>query len=241
MTQQTISDWALIKPYGSLYKKLPKTNQLAEFKMKKVAFLLFTFMFSALATAQPMRFEEGKHYTVIGKVADSKPNVTEYFSFYCPHCYNFESVVGNMKKSLPKDAVFYKSHVDFMRSATPEIQQMLTRAMITGEKMGIKDKVVAEIFKHIHQDRKPFTNEDGVLKIFDAVGADKDKASKIFNSFGVKGEANKMKKIQDQLGRAGVLRSVPMFIVNGKYQLNNRELRSQSDYNDLVNFLLQMK
>lgn len=208
--------------------------------MKKLAFLLITFMFSSLTVAQPMRFEEGKHYTIISDKADSKPNVTEFFSFYCPHCYRFESIVTDIKKNLPDGVKFKKSHVDFMRTASPQTQQALSRAMVVGEKMGIKDKVVSAIFKHIHEDRKPFTSEADVLAIFSKIGADQDKATKMLNSFAIKGEANRMKKAQEELSRAQVLTAVPMFIVNGKYKLNGRELRSLNDYNDLIEYLVKL-
>ncbi len=209
--------------------------------MKKFAFLMLTFLFSSVALAQPMRFEQGKHYEVISQTADSKPNVTEYFSFYCPHCYKFEFIAKELEKNIPAGAKFVKSHVDFLRAAKPEIQHMLTRAMVVADKMGIKEQVVSAIFNQIHQERKPFLDEAGVLAIFDKVGGDKGKAEKMMDSFAIKGEANRMKKAQDDLSRARVLNSVPMIIVNGKYKINSKELRSMDDYQSLVEFLLQLK
>jgi thiol:disulfide interchange protein DsbA len=209
--------------------------------MKKFAVLFIALVFSTMASAIPLRFEEGKHYEVIAKVASDKPNLTEYFSFYCPHCFRFESVANELEKSMPEGAKFVKSHVDFMRSASPAVQQALTRAMVAGDKMGMKHKVVDAIFKQIHVDRKPFTGEDDVHALISTLGGDSDKFKKLMSSFGIKGAANKMKKTQDDLTARNILTSVPLFIVNDKYKINAKELKSMDDYKELVAFLLTMK
>ncbi|MCJ8271124.1 MAG: thiol:disulfide interchange protein DsbA/DsbL [Psychrosphaera sp.] len=209
--------------------------------MKKFAVLFITLLFSSMVSAIPLRFEEGKHYQVVNKVADTNPNVTEYFSFYCQHCFKFERIVEQIEKSMPKGAQFKKSHVDFMRNASAATQQSLSRALVVGEKMGIGHKITAAIFKQIHVDIKPFKSDDDIKALFAANGADVDQYSKLMKSFGVKGAANKMKKDQDSLSSRQILDSVPMLIVNNKFKINSREIRSLDDYNALIEFLLAMK
>lgn len=209
--------------------------------MKKIAVLLITLLFTTMASAVPLRFEEGKHYEIISQTASSKPKLTEYFSFYCPHCFRFEMVAKALERNLPKDAKFVKSHVDFMRSASPEVQASLTRAMVAAEKMGVKEKVVEAIFSRIHVDRKPFKDVTDVNKLVADLGVDASKFDKLVNSFGVKGAAKKMKKVQDELTGKGVLTSVPMFIVNDKYKILPQELKSMEDYKDIVAYLLTLK
>jgi thiol:disulfide interchange protein DsbA len=209
--------------------------------MKKFAVLCITLLFSSMVSAIPLRFEEGKHYQVINKVADTTPNVTEYFSFYCPHCFKFERIVEQIEKSMPKGAQFKKSHVDFMRNASPATQQSLSKALVVGEKMGIGHKITAAIFKQIHVDIKPFKDESDIKALFAANGADVVKFEKLMKSFGVKGAANKMKKAQESLSNSKVLDSVPMLIVNNKFKINSREIRTLDDYNALIEMLLAMK
>jgi thiol:disulfide interchange protein DsbA len=206
--------------------------------MKKFAVLFFALVFSTVASAIPLRFEEGKHYEVISKNASTTPVVTEYFSFYCPHCYKFEFVAKGMEKALPKGVKFEKSHVDFMRSASQETQQNLSRAMVAAEKLGLGHKIIDAIFDQIHKQRKPFKDMADIKKLFVANGVSEDKFDKAMNSFSVKGAANKMKKSQDDLSNRRVMTGVPMFIVNNKYKLLSKELRSIEDYNELVQFLL---
>lgn len=210
--------------------------------MKKFAVLFIALIFSSVASAIPLRFEEGKHYEVIGTVASPEPRLTEYFSFYCPHCFRFEPLAKSLKASLPKNAKFVKNHVDFMRIASPETQAALTRAMVVGEKLGIGEKVTEAIFNRIHVKREPFGDEKDVAEFVTTLGGkDAKKFAKLLDSSGAKRAVGKMKKMQDSLSKQGVLTSVPMFIVNDKYKIVSSALRSEQEYKDLVAYLLTLK
>jgi len=209
--------------------------------IKTLSALCSLILFCATASAVPLRFEEGKHYEVIGKVASEKPRLTEYFSFYCPHCFRFEQVAQALEQSLPQDAKFVKNHVDFMRAASKEVQNALARAMVAAEKVGMKQQVVNAIFKQIHVDRRPFNTENDVVNLFSQLGGDSKKLIELMNSFAVKGSVNKMKQQQQDLSTRKVLTGVPMFIVNDKYKILPKELKSLDDYKDLVAMLLSMK
>lgn len=209
--------------------------------MKKFAVLFIALVFSSVASAIPLRFEEGKHYEVISNVASPEPRLTEYFSFYCPHCFRFEPLAKSLKASLPKNAKFVKNHVDFMRNASPETQAALSRAMIVGQKMGMGDKVTEAIFNRIHVKREPFGSEKDVAAFVATLGGNSEKFQKLLNSSGAKRAAGKMKTMQDKLSQQGVLTSVPLFIVNDKYKINSREVRSEQEYKDLIAYLIALK
>ena len=63
--------------------------------MKKLFALVATLMLSLSAHAA--QFKEGQHYKVLDLEASSKPTVTEFFSFYCPHCNSFEPIIQQLK------------------------------------------------------------------------------------------------------------------------------------------------
>ncbi|WP_199609926.1 thiol:disulfide interchange protein DsbA/DsbL [Flocculibacter collagenilyticus] len=186
--------------------------------MKKLITLIFITLLLPL-TACAKQFEEGTHYTTFEGMESSKPEVKEYFSFYCPHCFNFEPLVKSIKGNLPEGVKFEKSHVDFLRAASPEIQHALTRAMVVAKHLKMEDKLNKAIFEYIHKQRAPFTSEKDIRNLFVLQGVDGEKFDKLMKSFPVKGKANAMKKSQDELTRRGVLTSVPTFIVNGKYKI----------------------
>jgi thiol:disulfide interchange protein DsbA len=213
--------------------------------MKKIALSFLALVFSALVfnthASSVLLYEEGKHYQVISTTASTTPNITEFFSFYCPHCYKFEFVAREMEKKLPPGAKFQKSHVDFMRTTSAETQQALSRALVIAEKFEIGHKMVDAIFKYIHKDKGNFANEGDIRKLFEDNGVDGDKFDKAMKSFTVKTAAKKMKKLQDDLSDQRFLSGVPMFVVNGKYKLLSKELKSMEDYLALVDFLLAKK
>lgn len=212
--------------------------------MKKIALSFMTLLFSVLvfqSSAGVLLFEEGKHYQVISKTATSTPNVTEFFSFYCPHCYRFEFLAREIEGQLPEGAKFEKSHVDFMRTTSTETQQALSRALVVAEKFNMGHKMVDAIFEHIHKKKDTFSSEADIRALFEANGIEGKKFDDAMKSFTVKGAANKMKKMQDDLSNRSILSGVPMFIVNGKYKLLSKELKSKDDYLALVQFLLTKK
>lgn len=59
--------------------------------LKKVA-LLFVCLWVPFTQAAP-QFKENVNYEVIQPVVSAQPEVMEYFSFFCPHCYRFEPVM----------------------------------------------------------------------------------------------------------------------------------------------------
>ena len=200
-----------------------------------------TVMFSAAASAVPLRFQEGVHYKVIGDTPTATPTVTEYFSYFCGHCYRFEMVAKELEKGLPDGAKFKKSHVDFVSRTPKDIQFALTKAVVIGKKLNLSHKFNDVIFKSIHQERKQFTSEAEVVDLLVSVGADKKKVESLMKSFGVKNAAKKMKTMQDDLSSRQILTSVPMFVINGKYKVIGDKLKSMDDYTSLVDYLLAMK
>ena len=88
--------------------------------MKKLLGMLFvSCLFMVNVQAQEL-WQEGTHYRIISDEASSEKKITEFFSFWCPHCYNFEPIVAEIKKKKSDDVKFEKVHVNFMRSAGPE-------------------------------------------------------------------------------------------------------------------------
>lgn len=166
---------------------------------------------------------EGVHYEVIDKTlkATPKPEIKEFFSFYCPHCYTFEPLADRMKENAKnKGYKFQKSHVDFLRAAGPDIQFMLTKATAAADVLK-KPQVIKAIFDYIQKQRGVITEEKDIKNIFLLHGVTAEKFDKVFNSFAVTAAAKKMKKEQNELSRIRALTGVPTFIVNGKYKIIN--------------------
>lgn len=188
--------------------------------MKKLFSIVAACLLSFAVTAE--NFKEGVHYEVISDKATASAEIKEYFSFYCGTCYRYESLAKRFKEGAKKNGYeFKKSHVDFLRAASPQIQHMLTKAYVASEFLK-KPAINDAIFNHIHQNRSVFTDESDVRQLFIANGVEGDKFDKIFNSFPVKAAANQMRNSQNDLVSKGILKGVPTFIINGKYKIINK-------------------
>lgn len=198
--------------------------------MKKLIALLFINMLSLSASA--LDLEEGVHYQVISESASPLPTVTEYFSFYCPHCFSFEPLAKSIKESSNNDLyVFSKSHVDFMRSAPAQTQSILSRALIAATHLE-NETIVKRIFERIHVKKETFNGKQDVLALFAENDISASEAEALMYSDQATARLNNMKTRQDILSRAGILKGVPTFIVNDKYKILPEGFKAKS-YEDL--------
>lgn len=209
--------------------------------MKKLIFLVAA-LFMAPALVAQTAYEEGVHYDVISEQKTAKPEVKEFFSYYCPACNVIDPVVQSVVKTLPEGTSFKKYHVDFMGAASAEIQRTLSAALVLAKTQGKGDEVNKAFFNHIHKDRKAFANESEIRDVVIAAGIDGATYDKQINNFMVKTQVNLMQKEQSALSKSRVLSGVPTFIVNGRFKINTSKLNQanlEQDFKNLVNFLLQ--
>jgi thiol:disulfide interchange protein DsbA len=196
---------------------------------------------SMTACAEP--YTEGKQYSQVNETVSKKKEVREYFSVYCGHCLKFEPFMHKLKESLPTDAAFERNHVDFLRQASPKIQQMITKATVAAKQFENEDKLIGAIFNYIQIQKAVITSEKDLRNIFVLNGADGDKFDKLMKSFTVNSKAKLNKKNQDEMSKKGALTGVPAIIVNGKYRVNPQELdrkNFEQDYQNLVKYLLTL-
>ena len=197
--------------------------------MKKLFTLLTVLLLSTVA--QAANFKEGINYQVIGTHQSAKPSVTEYFSFYCPHCYNFESIIDEVKKGLPAGTDFEKIHVSFMGG---NMGVSMAKAYATMKVLNVEDELIPAMFYQIHELKKAPRNESQMHDFFVKNGVDGSEFDAAFNSFIVSSMQSRFDKSFKEAG----LRSVPSVVVNGIYLVTAGSVKSTADYLELVKYLL---
>lgn len=209
--------------------------------MKKLIIIAAMSLLSAFsASAQLVLWKENTHYEIIADEASKKPVVKEFFSFWCPACYQFEPVVADIKKALPEGTKFKKVHVDFMRFATQESQQIATKGMLLGEALKTSDKINEAIFNYIHVQRAQINDMNDMRNLFIVNGVPGEKFDKTINSFGVKNLYNKNNQQVTEFRT--YVTGVPSFIVNDKYKvITGAPNMTLNDYIDLIVWLSQQK
>lgn len=207
--------------------------------MKKLFSLLAVALFLPLQACAVEQWQEGTHYEVINDQATEEKQVLEFFSFWCPHCYNFEPLVEQVKSQLDEDVKFNKVHVNFMGFADKETQDAATRAMMVGRALKQSDKLNKAVFEYIHKQRSPLTNMDDLKNIFAINGVEKAEFDKLVKSFGVNSLFSKNNKLIAQYRQN--VRGVPTFIVNGKFRPTFTRDMTPDDMIDLIVWLSQQK
>lgn len=194
------------------------------------------------ATATQSNFRDGKQFATLKREATEEPQVLEFFSFFCPHCYDFENVyhMSDMfKKQLPENGKLVKYHVDFMGG---ELGSQLTQAWAVAITLGVQDKVGPIIFNGI-QKTQSIRNLDGIRQAFIEAGVNGEEFDSAWNSFIVKSLTAQQRKLAEDVN----LRSVPSVLVNGKFMVKNDGLEANSiesfvqEYGQVVKYLLSQK
>ena len=207
--------------------------------MKKILLLVSVFLMLPIQACAQERWQEGTHFTVIAEKATDKKEVLEFFSFWCPHCFNFEPIVKTIKTKLADDAEFKKVHVNFMGFTSAAIQDDATKAMMIGRELKRSNELNEAIFKYIHVSRSSVTGIKDLKNIFAVNGVDPDNFDKMVSSFGVNSRLKMNNKFVQKYRRH--VKSVPTFIVNGKYQATFTRDMGRDDIVDLIVYLSNKK
>jgi thiol:disulfide interchange protein DsbA len=203
-----------------------------ESTMKKLFALFATLMLSL--TAHAAQFKEGEHFKVLDLEASKKPTVTEFFSFYCPHCNTFEPIIQQLKAQLPADAKFQKNHVSFMGG---NMGESMSKAYATMLVLKAEDKMTPVLFNRIHNMRKAPKNDEELRQIFLDEGIDAKKFDAAFKGFAVDSMVRRFDKQFKDSGLSGV----PAVVVNNKYLVQAQSIATIDEYFELVNYLLTQK
>ncbi|PMM51217.1 thiol:disulfide interchange protein [Vibrio lentus] len=198
--------------------------------MKKL-FAFFSLIMLSLS-AHAAKFNEGEHYKVLDLEASKKPMVTEFFSFYCPHCNSFEPIIQQLKQQLPADAKLQKNHVSFMGG---NMGLPMSKAYATMIALKVEDKMVPVMFNRIHNMNKPPRDEAELRQIFLDEGIDAKRFDAAYNGFAVDSMVRRFDKAFKDSGLSGV----PAVVVNNRYLVEAQGINSLDEYFELVNFLLK--
>jgi len=197
--------------------------------MKKLFTLLIGLCLLPLSV-NAADFKEGTHYEVISRTATDKPEVMEFFSFYCPHCFAFEPLMELLEKELDPSVEIKKNHVNFLgQNMGPKVTQAYAAAKI----LKVEHEVAKIIFDEIHTQRKSLTSEQDILDIFAKAGVENKDAINALQSFPANGIASQMRRNTEKFN----VRGVPTLIVNGKYKVKTGSIRSTEEFTSLVTFL----
>ena len=147
-----------------------------------------------------------------------KIEVVEVFSYTCPHCASFESLVRAWRAKQTADVKFTPVAGPFAANPEP-----FAKAYYTAESMGLVDKTHEPMFRALHIDHSlnpGDANAETLSAWYARYGADPAQFSSTMGSFAVDA---KFKRAMQYIQKAGI-DSSPAVIVEGKYRVTGKTL-----------------
>lgn len=185
---------------------------------------LATLGFCLALVAGAAEMKEGLDFRVINPplaAPKDKIEVTEFFWYGCPHCFDFEPVLAAWVRKLP-------ANVSFRRvPAISANDKWLPAARLyyTLEAMNLVEKLHSDVFIAIHVDRQRFDEEKILLEWVTKRGVDARKFSEAWSSSAVQSRLRQARELSQASGLSGV----PAVMVQGRYLA-----LTQGNYQDLL-------
>lgn len=206
--------------------------------MKKL-FIVMLMSLSSVAALAAEPITNGQQYIRVQGVEPQKNEVTEFFSFNCSHCYQFEhefKIPQKISAKLDNKVKFIRYHVDFL----PPFGEQLSQAWAVAVALGIEDKILMPMFNAINVDKKIKSPED-IKQVFLDAGVSSQDYDSAWNSLVVKTMVEQQRNKVEQLK----VQSVPAMFANGVDMINPAGFKAKSlddlisDYVDVVTFLIK--
>jgi protein dithiol oxidoreductase (disulfide-forming) len=186
--------------------------------------------FLALSTSLHASIIAGHDYVVLStpqrQESNGKIEVVEFFSWGCPHCFEFYPKLSRWLSTLPKDASFKRVPVGL---GHPE-WEALGKAYYALQSTGDVDRLDSQIFEDIHKNHVWLYDEQSITTWVGKHGVDVVKFTAAFRSFNVNISAGQAEQ------RAEVYRipGVPTLAVAGKYTVDGDQAKMLSTSDQLI-------
>jgi thiol:disulfide interchange protein DsbA len=183
----------------------------------------------SVATAAA-ELKAGQDYRVINPPLPAprdKVEVTEFFWYGCPHCFDFEPVLAAWASKLPADVSFRRVPALFPNNKWLPAAQLY----YTLEAMNLVDKLHGEVFSAIHVGRQRLDDEKILFEWVAKKGVDAVKFREAWSSPAVQDRLRQAR----ELGPGAGLTGVPAVMVQGRYLA-----LTQGNYEDLLAVIDQL-
>jgi protein dithiol oxidoreductase (disulfide-forming) len=162
-----------------------------------------------LAAGEPVQGRDyAKLSTPVPVATPGKPEVIEFFGYWCPHCNALEPALEAWVKKLPTGVVFRRIPVAWR--APQEAYQKLFFAL---ESLGLPSEIHGKAFDAVHRQGLHLENDAGLAAFCSANGLDKAKVADAMKGFSVSSKV----RMANQAVASYHIDGVPTFAVNGRF------------------------
>lgn len=184
-------------------------------------------------SAQAKDYKEGQDYEIRSAHRTVKPEIREFFSFYCSHCYSLRSTFENIKDSFKDKAEFIANPVGIIGGDLGVESQ---KAYAVALNMGIENELSEALFERIHHKNEIPESHEFFVQTFESLGVPADRYDSDFRSFVTNAKVSEYDRMMNEMK----IEAVPEIVVNGKYLVLTDNLETVDDYKNVIAYLLTL-
>ena len=203
------------------------------FKFLGKAFALLVLSIFFRSSAQARDYKEGLDYEIRATNKTVEPEIREFFSFFCSHCFAMEKPFSQMAEFFKGKAKFIVNPVGLIGGDVGVESQ---KAYAVAINLEIEDELKEELFNRIHVKQDIPEDHDYFAELFESLGVPSEKYEQIYNSFVTQAKVAEY----DRHTKEMKIDAVPEIVVNGKYLVKTDNLESIEDYESIVSYLLTL-
>lgn len=200
--------------------------------MRIAAALALIFCLALPAAAQ---YRPGSDYRVLDRpqpvAAEDGVQVTEFFSYGCPHCFDFMPMMERWSEQTGSKVSVRRVPVTFGRDQW----RHLAKAFYVAELLGSVEEMHKAIFEAYHLQNRRFRNTGDLVTFFAEHGHDAEKVRQTFDSFAVDVKVRQADKMVRDYG----VRSTPSVAVAGRYVMDPSLTGTQERMLEIASELVQ--
>ena len=200
--------------------------------MRIAAALALVLLLAMPAAAQ---YQPGTDYRVLERPqpvsAENRVQVTEFFSYGCPHCFDFMPMMDRWGEQHASDVAVRRVPVTFGRAQW----RHLAKAFYVAELLGTQEEMHKAIFEAYHLQNRRFRNAEDLVAFFAEHGHEEAKVRQTFDSFAVDVKVRQADKIVRDYG----VRSTPSVAVAGRYIMDPSMTGTQERMLEIASELVQ--
>lgn len=203
------------------------------FKFLGKAFALLVLSIFFISSAQARDYKEGLDYEIRATNKTVEPEIREFFSFFCSHCFAMEKPFSQMAEFFKGKAKFIVNPVGLIGG---DVGLESQKAYAVAINLEIEDELKEELFNRIHVKQDIPEDHDYFAELFESLGVPSEKYEQIYNSFVTQAKVAEY----DRHTKEMKIDAVPEIVVNGKYLVKTDNLESIEDYESIVSYLLTL-
>ena len=190
-------------------------------------------------------FEEGTHYhrlpVPVATAADAV-TVTEFFSYACGHCFQFDPELDHWAEGTAEDVVLER-----VPAAFSPLYELLAEAYYVARACKVLPVTHTPLFRALHLERKPLRSQEAIARFFadkvdetpvpGACCTTEEDFLKTFKSFGVRSAINQSKS----RAKAYQARGVPALIIDGAFRTDGQSAGSNEGMLQVADALIEKR